>query len=121
MTIQVPRITDPNDVRQQFRTREFLEEIKNQLFQLTFLNQQGDTTDGTKCYNFDAIWVAYTSNAVADTEDTVPHNLGRIPKGYIVMTADKAGTVYDGTTVFTADNIFLRADVATLIVNLVVF
>lgn len=121
MTIQVPRITDPNDIRQQFRTREFLEEIRNQLFQLTFLNIDGLVTAGTKCYNFDAVWVAYVSNATPDTEDTVPHNLGRIPKGRIVMTADKAGSVIDGTTVFTDTNIFLQSNVATLTVNLIVF
>ena len=121
MTIQIPRITDPSNERQQFLLRQVLEEMGDMLFKLTFLNIDGAAANGTKCYNFDAAWVSYVSNATPNTEDTVAHNLGRIPLGRIVMTADKAGSVFDGATTFTSTNIFLQSDVATLTVNLVVF
>lgn len=121
MTIRIPRITDPEDPRQQFLLRATYEEIGDMLFKLTFLNINGATADGTKSYNFDAVWVSYVSNATPDTEDTVPHSLGRIPLGRIVMTADKAGSVFDGATTFTSANLFLQSDVATLTVNLLVF
>ena len=38
--------------------------------------------------------VDYTSNAVADTEDTVAHTLGRTPVGFVVLSINKPGVVY---------------------------
>lgn len=36
----------------------------------------------------------YTSNVTPDTEDLVPHTLGRVPIGFMVLSIDKPGTVY---------------------------
>lgn len=45
----------------------------------------------------------------ANTEVTVNHNIGRIPVGYLVLGNDSAATIYNGTTAFSAQAIFLRA------------
>lgn len=65
--------------------------------------------------------VAYTSNAVANTEDTVAHALGKIPTGYLVYGIDKACSIYLGSTTWTATNIYLKTSVATVAVKIIVF
>jgi len=71
--------------------------------------------------NFDCQLVSYTSNGSADTEDTVAHGLGKVPTGYIVYSRDKAAIVYDSGTAFTATNIYLKCNVATVALKLIVF
>ena len=71
--------------------------------------------------NLDAADVSYTTNAVANTEDTVAHNLGRIPIGYWVISRDKAGVVYNGGTAWTTTNIYLKCNVASTAVRVIVF
>ena len=71
--------------------------------------------------NFDCKLVTYTSNATPNTEDTFAHGLGRLPVGYLVYGMDKAAIVYDGGTAFTATNLYLKCNVATAAVKLLVF
>ncbi len=72
--------------------------------------------------NIDGVYVAYTSNAVADTEDTVTHNLGRIPVGYIVVDRDKAGIVYSSSkNTWTTTTMKLKCNVASTASTLLVF
>ncbi len=117
----VPRITDLADERQLEAMNRLMMNLAQMSTRLTFLDSDGGTTAGRKAYNFDAVWVAYASNASADTEDTVPHNLGRVPAGMLIGVADKAGDVYNGTTTWTSTDIYLKADVTSLTVNLLVF
>lgn len=69
--------------------------------------------DGLEIDNMFGSWVSYTSNAVANTEDTVAHNLGLIPIGFLVFSIDKNGTVYKGPTAWTTTNIFLKCSAAS--------
>jgi hypothetical protein len=71
--------------------------------------------------NVDCRIVDYASNATPDAEDTLAHGLGKVPTGYIVIGKDKAGTVYDGTTAWTATNIYLKCDTASVAAKLIVF
>lgn len=71
--------------------------------------------------NIDWAEVSYASNGAPDTEDTVPHTLGRIPTRFIVTSQDKAGSVYVSGTAFTATNIYLKTSAATVAVKLFVF
>ena len=71
--------------------------------------------------NFDAVLLDYTSNGSPDTEDAVAHLLGRVPVGRIVYRQDKAGSLYDSGTAFTASNIYLQSDVATVAFKIIVF
>jgi len=71
--------------------------------------------------NMDCKVIDYTSNGVADTEDTVAHGLGKVPTGYIVASVDKAGIVYKSGTAHTSTNLFLKCSAATTAVKLIVF
>jgi len=71
--------------------------------------------------NVDCAFVSFTSNATPDTEDTVAHGLGRVPTGYLVYSRDKAGVLYDSGTAFTASNIYLKCNVASVAFKLIVF
>lgn len=71
--------------------------------------------------NVDCRIVSYTSNGSANTEDTVAHTLGKVPIGYIVVGLDKASIVYNGTTSWTATNIYLKNSLSTVAVNIIVF
>lgn len=71
--------------------------------------------------NIDDAEVEFTSNAVADTEDTVAHGLGKVPSGFIVVNKDKAGVLYDGGTTWTSTNIYLKSNVASTTYKIRVF
>jgi hypothetical protein len=61
-----------------------------------------------------------TSPAGPNTEFAVSHNLGRIPIGFMVASTNKAGHLYKSTTAWTATNIYLKADVASLAYTIVI-
>lgn len=69
----------------------------------------------------DGEFVTYVSNATPDTEDTVTHTLGRVPKGYFVIRKDKAGDIYDGGTADTDTELHLKCAVATVTATIYVF
>ena len=58
--------------------------------------------------------------SVANANTTIPHTLNRVPSGYILSRASAALSVYDGTTTWTASNIFLKSS-AIGSVTLIVF
>jgi hypothetical protein len=76
--------------------------------------------NGDKAGNLDARYIVQTSGA-ADAQNTWAHGLKRIPLGYIVCSQDKAGSVYIGTTAWDTTNIYLRVNVATVALILLVF
>ena len=78
-------------------------------------------SDKKRAGKLKAVYVDYTSNATPDTEDTVAHNLGWIPKGFIIVNRDKAGIAYDSGTAWTSSNIYLKCNVATVAFKLLVF
>lgn len=74
--------------------------------------------------NFNGQIKSHTSNAVANTEDTISHTLGRVPSGYLVLYQDKAGTLYQGPstgTAWTASNLYLKCNVASVAFQLLIF
>src|SRR3989337_89823 len=75
--------------------------------------------DGVRPDNVDGVWVSYTSNATPDTQDSVAHTLKRTPKGFLVMSINKAGTVYKSAA-FDATNLYLKCNVASTAVVLFV-
>lgn len=68
-----------------------------------------------------SVFATLTTHAVADTEFSVEHGLGFAPRGYIVIKADKAADVYDGTTANTDALLYLRCNVASAAIRLMVF
>jgi hypothetical protein len=98
-----------------------MQDVNRMARSLTFLDSDGGITSGRRALNIDAVWVRYVSNAVANTEDTVAHNLGRVPVGIWVSVPDKAAVIYSGGTAWTSTNVFLKADVLTVTVDILLF
>jgi hypothetical protein len=77
----------------------------------------GTGVTGTQSGNLEGEWRTYTSNATPNTEDTLPHTIGSVPLGYLVVNQNKSGNIY-GTptlgTAWTASSIFLKCDVASV-------
>lgn len=65
--------------------------------------------------------VTVTTPGTPDTEFSVAHGLGVVPTGFLVIDKDKAGDTYRGTTAWTAEQIYLKNDVATVALTLLVF
>jgi len=62
-----------------------------------------------------------TTPGTPDTEFAVPHGLGVIPSGFLVIDKDKAGDTYRGATTWSTEQIYLKTDVATVTLTLLVF
>jgi hypothetical protein len=75
----------------------------------------GNPTSGA--VNISGAWVSFTV-ATANVDQTLTHNLGRIPAGYIVMSKSEACDVYNGSAASTQTQITLRGTVAGAIVEL---
>jgi len=56
--------------------------------------------------------VAVADTGLANTEFTVTHTLKRVPQGFIIINNDKAGVVYNSTTVWTTTAIYLKCNTA---------
>jgi hypothetical protein len=116
------RVLNFDNPREKLLLQQFMKEMLDMSFRLTFLNKDGGVGGGTRSYNLDAVWVAYVSNVTANTEDTVSHNLGRIPLGIWVGIPDKSAVVYaDNEAAWSTTNIRLKASAATVTVRILVF
>ena len=120
MALVVPRVIDFESPREKFLIQSFLKDLLDMSFRLSFLSKTGTVTG--RCYNMDAVWVAYVSNGTANTEDTVTHTLGRIPVGIWVGIPNKSAVVYaDNEAAWTTTTIRLKASATTVTVNILVF
>lgn len=97
--------------------RELIRSLADLVQNLAVIFDKGVGVDD----NLDVVSVEFTSNAVANTEDTVAHTLGRIPAGYLVVSQNKAASIYVSGTTFTKTSIYLKTSVATVAVKLRVF
>lgn len=89
----------------------------------TYFNDITKILDGGIVYsdNFDVDIVSFTSDAVADSEDTVSHDLGKVPTGFHIINRDKAGILYDSGTSWTSSNIYLKSNLASTTYKIIVF
>ncbi len=72
-------------------------------------------------FNLGGNVVTYTTNATANTQDTVAHGLPYTPRGYLVINKSEAVDLYDGGTTWTSTDIYLKATVASVDVTMIVF
>ena len=114
-----PTVVDPSDPNAEYLNYAQLRDIVSAARNLSFT--QGAIVNGAKAGNLSANYCVFTSNGTANTEDTVSHNLARIPTGYIVVTQDKAATLFNGTTTWTTTNLYLRTSVASVAWKVLVF
>lgn len=71
--------------------------------------------------NFDWRLIEFTSSATPDAENTVAHELGKVPTDIIVTSVDKAAVVYKGVTPWTSTNVYLKVNVASVAVRAYIF
>jgi len=83
----------------------------------------GDISNQEKGENIDGQFIIFTS-AGAGVETTIPHSLGRIPSGYIIVLQNKggAGLWHETTdTPWTTSNLYLKSDAATTTYTIFIF
>ena len=88
---------------------------------LSLTSRDGEIQNFDKAGNFNAVWSVFTSNGTANTEDAIPHTLGRVPIGAIATTPDKAAILYRGTTTWTKDIVYFKTSVATVAWKVMLF
>lgn len=71
--------------------------------------------------NFNAEITTISDTGTANSSNTVPHTLKRVPIGFHVININKAGVVYDAGTSWTVTDIYLKCDTANCTVKLIVF
>ncbi len=65
--------------------------------------------------------ITLTSNGTPNTEDTVVHDLGRVPRGFLVIKQDKAASVYDSGTAWTQSRMYVKTSVASVATTFWIF
>jgi len=93
----------------------------------------GTPSDGQRAENLDAVWLVYTTNGVANTDDIKRHKLGRVPVGFFqaerpnrVADTPNSGQVYFGAATAaqpsaTSDQVTLRCTTASKQVYVLLF
>lgn len=96
-------------------------DVKNLVIALQGKLRFGDGTSGEPGENISGEFVTLTTSGTPDAENTVAHTVGAIPKGFIVLWQDKAGSLYQGPstgTAWTSSNIYLKCNVASVTFNI---
>jgi len=88
---------------------------------LSLTQRAGAVQNNDKAGNLSAVYVVFTSNGTANTEDTITHTLGRIPIGYIPVKQDKSAVLYSSGTTDTSTIIYLKTSVATVTWTVLLF
>lgn len=122
MTVLSEPIPIPADSpNAQFHYNDQIARLAQQIRNISMTQRDGAIQDDDKAGNLNAVYVVFTSNGTANTEDAVTHNLNRIPVGYLPVKQDKSAILYDGTTANTSTTIYLRTTVATVAWTVMVF
>ncbi len=85
---------------------QFLDEIFRKVSSIPFNQSQHLTVADT---------------GTADTQFAVPHNLSRVPAGFILTKSNKACAIYDSGTAWTGENIYLKCNAANAAVGIFIF
>ena len=82
----------------------------------------GTGVTGHRAGNMDGQWITVLTPGVANTEFTVPHGLGRLAVGYLVVDKDRAADIYSfDKGSWDSSIMILKCSVADATVNLWVF
>lgn len=89
----------------------------------------GDPVAATRLENWDACYVVHQFGTAANTDETTPHRLGRIPVGLISVeipaavagTAPIVGSVTFGSRLPTAGLVTLRCSAASKLAAVILF
>lgn len=81
----------------------------------------GDGTQASQAGNLDGQWVQFLTPATPDTEFVVPHGIGRLPIGTVVVQQDKAGQVYGSSLGSWSDRVlYLKCTTASVTMRVLV-
>jgi hypothetical protein len=116
-----PTIIPEGDPNSDFWYNSQLQQLFFAAQNLQLTSRDGAIQNNDKAGNLSGVYCVFTSNGAANTEDAVPHTLGRIPLGYIVVHQDKAAVVYDSGTAFTDTKLYLKSSAASVAWTLLVF
>lgn len=81
----------------------------------------GNSTGNSAGENIMGQFITYTTNATPNTEDTINHQLGSIPIGYLIISKSKSCDIYQQAntgTSWTSSKIFLKSTVASTSITL---
>lgn len=96
---------------------QYISNLDSDVRNLVILSQGrirfGDGTDGYRGENIAGEFQSFTTSATPDNENTILHTIGSIPVGYIVLTQNKAASLYLGTTAWTSARVYLKCNVAS--------
>jgi len=84
----------------------------------------GSVTHYTSSPDLDGAFVIFTSPSQANSRTTIPHTLGRIPTGYIIVGIDKDSSVFvdDSTSIpWTSTHITVHTKAGSTTVKMLVF
>lgn len=68
-----------------------------------------------------SVYFDVTSHATPDTEFSFEHGLRYVPNGFLVIAQDKAAVTYRGATAWDTEKIYLKTNVATTALRIMVF
>jgi len=106
---------------QEFQFNQQLEALYDAARNISLTSRNGAIQNLDKAGNILGVYVIYTSNAVTDTQDTVAHNLGFAPHGYIVINQNKAAGPPYISAAFDATNIYLKTAGTSVTWTLLIF
>lgn len=109
-----PVPVSPDDPNFAFHQNLWLKELFDKSRNIRLTQRSGTPQHGDKAGDLDAVWVVFTSNGTANTEDAVAHTLGRVPKWWLVMIPDKAAVLYDSGTAHTTTTAYWKTSAATV-------
>lgn len=93
-------------------TLNFLRQAEDNI--VSILNQGIKIAD-----NVDGSILEFTTNAIANTQDTTAHGLDRVPTYFIILDIDKGGVLYRSAA-FDQDNIYTKCSVSSATVKILV-
>ena len=78
----------------------------------------GDGGDGDRGENISGEFQVVADTGDANAEFSVPHTIGAVPVGYLVIKINNAGVIYDSGTSWTSSTIYLKSSAANSAVSL---
>jgi hypothetical protein len=64
---------------------------------------------------------AQVVSGAANVDFAVPHNLNRVPTGFMVVNKDQQADVWRGLTPWNTNSIFLRSNAATVTMTVMIY
>lgn len=121
MIVPEPTIIPEDEPNQEFWNNDQLETLFQALANIQLTSRDGSIQHNDKAGNLSAVWIVFTSNAVANSVETITHGLGRVPLGVLPAIPDKAAILYSSGATWTTTTISLKSSVGSTSWKAIVF